>query len=118
MRPRGLDRGMKTFIEWLGKDIYYHGASPENRESIRVHGLRASNPAESDPYLHDEGEERRGVWVAEDIEDAMEWGEDVWEVDAKGLELGDLVGGDHQFVKSDVPPSRLRLLVADGERVI
>jgi hypothetical protein len=28
------------------------------------------------------------------------------------------VGGDHQFVKSDVSPSRLRLVVADGEREI
>lgn len=108
---------MKTFLEWLGNKVYYHGSSPKNRESIRNRGLIASNPAEGDSYLHDEGEERRGVWVSEDIEDAMEWGRDVWEVDAMGMELGDLVGGEHQFVKSDVPPSRLRLVIADGERL-
>lgn len=108
---------MKTFHEWLGHGIYYHGASSHNRESIRTQGLKASSPAEDDPDLHDEGEERRGVWVYEDIEDAMEWGEDVWEVDARGLDMGDLVGVDDSFVKSDVPPSRIRLVVADGERV-
>lgn len=110
---------MKTFIEWLGKDIYYHGASPEDRESIRVHGLRPSNPAEGDPYLHDEGEERKGVYVEDDIEGAMQWGGgDVWEVDATGLETGWFADSSHTYIKSDVPPSRLRLLVADGERVI
>jgi len=55
--------------------------------------------------------------LAEDIEDAMEWGQDVWEVDARGLEMGDLVGEEHSFVKSDIPPNRIRLVVADGERL-
>ena len=108
---------MKTFLEWMGSGLYYHGAINDNRESIRTQGLKASNPAEGDPDLHDEGEERRGVWVAEEIEDAMEWGGDVWEVDARGLEMGDLIGVDYSFVKSDVPPSRIRLVVADGERL-
>lgn len=108
---------MKTFLEWLGRGVYYHGASPDNRKSIRTQGLMVSNPAEGDPYLHDEGEERRGVWVAEDIEGAMEWGQDVWEVDARGLEMGDLIGAEHSFLKSDVPPSRIRLVVADGAPV-
>jgi hypothetical protein len=94
---------MKTFLEWLGKQVYYHGASPENRESIRVHGLRASNPAEDDPDLHDEGEERRGVWVAEDMEDAMEWGEDVWEVETATVKLGknvkNFVGTSHTYLR-------------------
>jgi hypothetical protein len=109
---------MKTFLEWMGSGLYYHGASPHNRESIRAQGLRASNPAEDDSDLHDEGEERRGVWVAEEIEDAMEWGQDVWEVDARGLEMGDLPGVDYSFIKSDVPPIRIRLVVSGGERVI
>lgn len=108
---------MKTFLEWLGSGVYYHGASPHNRESIRTQGLRVSNPAEDDSDLHDEGEERRGVWVAEEMEDAMEWGKDVWEVDTRGLEMGDLVGVDYFFIKSDVPPGRLRLVVMDGEQV-
>jgi hypothetical protein len=108
---------MKTFLEWMGSGLYYHGASPQNRESIRTQGLKASNPAEDDSDLHDEGEERRGVWVAEEIEDAMEWGEDVWEVDTRGLEMGDLIGVDYSFVKSDVPLSRIRLVVVAGERL-
>ena len=37
---------MKTFLEWLGRGVYYHGASPDNRESIRTQGLMVSNPAE------------------------------------------------------------------------
>lgn len=106
-----------TFREWLGRGVYYHGSSIHDRESIRAHGLRASNPAEGDSDLHDEGEDRRGVWVAEEIEDALHWGDDVWEVDASGLEMGDLVGVDYFFVKSDVPPGRMRLVVADGERL-
>jgi len=108
---------IKTFLEWLGGGFLYHGADPDNRESIRAQGLKASNPAEDDSDLHDEGEERRGVWVFEDIEDAMEWGQDVWEVDARGLEMGDLVGEEHSFVKSDIPPNRIRLVVAAGERL-
>ena len=108
---------MKTFLEWLGGGFLYHGADPDNRESIRTQGLKAGNPAEDDSDLHDEGEERRGVWVAEEIEDAMEWGGDVWEVDARGLDLGDLIGVDYSFVKSDVPPIRIRLVVAGGERL-
>lgn len=45
---RGVPRGeeLKTFLEWLGRGVYYHGASPDNRESIRTQGLMVSNPAE------------------------------------------------------------------------
>jgi hypothetical protein len=64
---------------------YYHGTSDRNVESIKKHGLKAHNPAEDYEGL-EEGETHEpghpeGVYLANNIEGAREYGDAVFSVE-------------------------------------
>lgn len=106
---------IETRFEMLARKIIeYHGSDPRFRDIIRSEGLKAQEVL-SDPAYSDEMH-GPGVWIGS-LSIAEEFSNgDIWEVDITGYPQ-EIDGVGHLYVPHDIPPDRLRLIMADWEPV-